>query len=122
MKSNMGYMASPLSRLNIRLLARAVRKKLRIQDVLYVDIVGIAENVFPELFKDEGYEFNVVSAEEMSELHGLTDTQNAKIYIREDVYDNACKGKGRDRMTIAHEVGHFLMHDGITLGGGDSII
>ena len=52
----------------------------------------------------------------MGNNHGLTNPDTGKVMIREDVYDRACRGKGRDRMTIAHELGHFLMHDGIVLG------
>ena len=31
------------------------------------------------------------------------------IKIRGDIYDGACNGNGRDRMTIAHEFAHFIM-------------
>ena len=30
--------------------------------------------------------------------------------IREDVYINASNDIGRDRFTLAHEVGHFILH------------
>lgn len=33
------------------------------------------------------------------------------IRLREDVYIGACKGRGRDRLTLAHELGHFIMHN-----------
>ena len=52
----------------------------------------------------------------MGNNHGLTDPRTGKIFIREDVYEGACHGIGRDRMTLAHELGHFLLHDGIALG------
>jgi Zn-dependent peptidase ImmA (M78 family) len=41
--------------------------------------------------------------------HADTDVANRLIRIRESVYDDACSGNGRDRMTIAHEIGHLLL-------------
>ena len=41
---------------------------------------------------------------------GLTDIKKKTITIREDVYENAYNGNGRDLFTIAHEVGHVLLH------------
>ena len=52
----------------------------------------------------------------MGNNHGLTDPKNGKIYIREDVYEGACNGVGRDRLTMAHELGHYLMHRDVATG------
>ena len=41
---------------------------------------------------------------------GCRDATENCIKIREDVYERAIKGYGRDRFTLAHELGHFLMH------------
>src|SRR5262249_964353 len=38
-----------------------------------------------------------------------------KIEFREDVYERAWHGSGRDRFTAAHELGHFLMHRNLGL-------
>ncbi|MEM8833794.1 MAG: ImmA/IrrE family metallo-endopeptidase [Pseudomonadota bacterium] len=46
----------------------------------------------------------------MGENHGLTSHKDRAIIIREDVYERACEGCGRDRMTIIHEVGHTCLH------------
>lgn len=35
---------------------------------------------------------------------------NQSIIIREDVYLGALNNVGRDRMTIGHEIGHFIYH------------
>jgi len=42
-------------------------------------------------------------------VHAETDVVNRLIRIRESVYDSACDGNGRDRMTITHEIGHLLL-------------
>jgi Zn-dependent peptidase ImmA (M78 family) len=39
--------------------------------------------------------------------------QDSLIILREDVYEGAHAGNGRDRMTVAHEIGHLLMHKNI---------
>ena len=49
-------------------------------------------------------------------MHGLTNPATKTIKIREDVYDRACEGHGRDRFTLAHELGHYLLHDDVTVG------
>ena len=37
-----------------------------------------------------------------------TDIRTGHIRIKESVYEGACNGEGRDRMTIAHEIGHYF--------------
>jgi Zn-dependent peptidase ImmA (M78 family) len=63
---------------------------------------------------DERFAFEILSADEISAgLHAQTIPSQYKIQIREDVYDNAVMGEGRDRMTIAHEFGHYFLHQGL---------
>lgn len=85
----------------------------RVCDKLYRDnekfpIAEFIETIVQSIDKD--LYFGVLSKAEMGENHGLTDPVNKTIFIREDVYENALKGNGRDRFTIAHELGHYLMH------------
>ena len=42
-------------------------------------------------------------------IHALTDINSKTIFSREDVYEGAFNKMGRDRMTIAHELSHFIM-------------
>ena len=110
------YIAEPLSRCEIRRYANHIKAKLCIGPLDKVDIVNLMENVMPELFKSQGYEFELLTREEMGNNHGLTDPISGKIYIREDIYEGACQGCGRDRLTMAHELGHYLLHNGARLG------
>lgn len=98
----------PRSRKDIRLLAKSIRYQTGYYDKPYFPIVRFVELVLPTL--RPGFIFDVVSKEEMGNNHGLTIPEQNLIQIREDVYDRACKGEGRDRLTIAHELGHYLMH------------
>lgn len=114
--SDIHYRVGPTSRRAIRSYAKAFRKLLHLENDAYIDIIWLMENVLPEVLKKYNFSMEVLPKEEMGKNHGLTDTRTGKIYIREDVYDGACRNNGRDRLTLAHEVGHFLLHAGITPG------
>ena len=64
-------------------------------------------DVLSELFDDFSYE--IVSDNELpSNTHADIDIRTGHIRIKESVYERACNGEGRDRMTIAHEIGHYF--------------
>ena len=71
-------------------------------------ILHFAEILIPQIAED--FTFVIGSKEEMGNNLGLTDIKEKTITIREDVYENAYNGNGRDLFTIAHEVGHVLLH------------
>lgn len=102
-------LVKPTSRKDIWSFVRKVRCVFGVESKLYFDIVGFVERVLPEIFPD--FVLEICPEEEMGNRHGETIPSESKIRIREDVYIGACEGKGRDRFTIAHEVGHFFMHD-----------
>lgn len=110
------YKAQPMSRASIRELAAEFRKQLKLTGVAYVDILSLMENVFPVLFAKDGFNCSYETQEVMGNNHGLTDPRTGQIMIREDIYERAYAGKGRDRMTIAHELAHFILHNGVTIG------
>lgn len=60
----------------------------------------------------KAFDFRIVHESEMSTKGNMAEYDPFKntMLIREDVYDRACDGHGRDRLTLAHELGHFLMH------------
>lgn len=64
-------------------------------------------DVLAEVFEDFSYE--IVEDDELPlGTHADTDVLTGHIRIKQSVYNNACNGNGRDRMTIAHEIGHFF--------------
>lgn len=99
----------PTSRQAIWTMVRELRTFFGVVNKLYFDIVAFVENVLPELIPE--FVFDICTSEEMGDLHGETIPSKCTIRLREDVYIGACKGKGRDRFTLAHELGHLLMHD-----------
>ncbi|MCD7722658.1 MAG: ImmA/IrrE family metallo-endopeptidase [Clostridiales bacterium] len=100
------YMVEAKSRSDLRNLARALRKQLQLDDELYFPIVELLD-VMTELFEDFNYE--IVNDKDMRKnVHADTDIRTGHIRIKESVYEGACNGEGRDRMTIAHEIGHYF--------------
>lgn len=106
--SNTGSIAKPISRREIRRFACEIRKSLGLENIAYFPIMEFLELILPKIMP--GFELEILSQEEMGELHGKTCPADKKIYLRQDVYDRACEGQGRDRFTVAHELGHLFYH------------
>lgn len=100
-----GLMMPPLSLVQIREKASAFRKIFGLTENGYVDIVKVLENL-----QEYGVEIEIAPVHEMANKHGQTYPAKPKIVIREDIYERACEGHGRDRLTIAHEIGHLFLH------------
>lgn len=98
--------AEPMSRKSIRELVTEFRKLFGLENVFYFPIVQFIEWCLPEL----GLDFEILDVCEMKDTYGLTNTNNNTLYIREDVYMGAYNGAPRDRFTLCHELGHFLLH------------
>ncbi|MFF3703900.1 ImmA/IrrE family metallo-endopeptidase [Pseudomonas qingdaonensis] len=88
-------------------LAQAVRTDLKISADDF-PIIEFLELGMPLLF--EGFSFELGTYAQMGSNHGLTIPSENVIRLREDVYEGCCSGRGRDRFTAAHELGHYLMH------------
>lgn len=114
--------AMPMSRKRVRLYARKVRRLVGCENQLEFPIVEFLEKTLPEL--DEDFTLEILEASEMGECHGKTYPDAHKIQLREDVYNNAVTGKGRDRLTVAHEIAHYLLHENcnVALARADSNI
>lgn len=100
--------AEPVNRWQLRDLARQVREILGITDMLYFPVMPFLERVMPQLF--EGFYYEVVLEDEFPiKKHADTDVANRCIRIREDIYYRAVDGHGRDRMTVMHEIAHYIL-------------
>lgn len=103
-----GRLAEPLSRKQIRNIALAIRKIVGAENKLYFPIVEFLELILPQIMPS--FQFIIETEEMMGSCHGLTYPEHKIIKIREDVYDRAVNGSGRDRLTLAHELFHLLQH------------
>ena len=108
--SGQDYRVPPLSRSAVRGLTNNLRSMLKIHD-LYFPVIEMLEFALPQILPN--FSFETASEKEMGGTHGLTMPQESLIILREDVYEGAHAGNGRDRMTGAHEIGHLLMHKNI---------
>lgn len=100
------YIVEAKSREDLRNLARQFRKILQLDNVLYFPIVELLD-VMSEIFN--GFSYEIVEDDTFADnIHADTDIKTGHIRIKESVYERACKGEGRDRMTIAHEIGHYF--------------
>lgn len=107
--------AKPLSRNDIKHIAAEIRSLLGLNDILYVDIMVLFELILPRIFSEDEFDYEVVPKEEFPDLYAIT-LGGKRILIREDVYERACAGSPRDRFTVAHEIGHFILHEKSDVG------
>jgi len=103
------FKADACSRRDIQRFVYSLKKKVGLENELYFPVIEFLENVLPMIIPDFNYE--IVSENEMGNKHGETYPSKNLIRIREDVYDRAVAGEGRDRLTVAHEIGHLFMHE-----------
>lgn len=84
---------------DIKEKVKIFRKKLRIDKNEKISICKILEL----------YNYMIKPKNEMEDnIHAYLERKTNKIVVREDVYDSACYwNNGRDRDTIAHEIGHL---------------
>jgi len=104
------HKATPLSNADIRDLAMQFRKMLGIGDSAPIDICAVMEIAMPLLDPDFNYSVRERADMEL-DAHAYTDPDNGEIVVLDTIYDRAFEGHGRDRMTIAHEIGHYLLHN-----------
>jgi len=105
-----------LNRESIRAIAHQIRDihtAITGQACARFDVIHFLEVVLPKL--DENFSLEVCEQAEMREDNGLMIPSQNLIKIREDVYANALKGQGRDRFTITHELGHYILHRNLGL-------
>lgn len=106
----------PLSRKSIRNFAGYLRTQLGLER-LYVDIGFLLEVLTCPLgsMTKPLVELEIVDDRFLPGKYAAYYPQSNLFKIRESVYIGACNGNGRDRFTIAHELGHFFLHSNVTL-------
>lgn len=104
----MVVIAEPIQRSMLRALAVKLRELSKYGDILLFPIVQFIEHKMPLLFP--GFHLEIMPRDYFpSNIHAETAIKEKVIRVREDVYHRAILGMGRDRMTIAHEVGHYIL-------------
>ena len=102
------FIGQPLSRKDIRKAAKMMRLMCNMEQGR-LDIIRLIEYSLPRL--DHKFQWEIRTIEEMTPgVYAFFDPITDTLVIREDVYERAYAGNGRDRFTLAHEVGHYLFH------------
>ena len=78
------------------------------ENELYFPIVQVIELLAAD--EEEEFDYEIVSDGEMTDTYGTTNTASNIMKIRQKVYEGAIKGNPRDRFTLCHEFGHWLLH------------
>lgn len=107
--SKIDYEVSPTNRAALMGLADSIRTFLRIETPFF-PILQVVEVVFPRIAGMEDLVLTIGDMAEMGDDHGLTFTDRKEIRLREDVYEGVHRNRGRDRFTLAHELGHLMLH------------
>lgn len=102
-----GKRVAPTSLQKIRAQAFNFRDRVGLTSP-YIKVVGLLE-VLQEF---EVLEYEVVEDHILGEEEAVSYPDQGFMRIKESVYDRAYAGDGHCRFTIAHELGHMIMHRG----------
>jgi hypothetical protein len=109
------YRVKPRSNQEIRQLAKKLRTHFGVTDFVYIDVLGCLQR--DTIWTVRGVRrlnFLVRPDGEMGRSDGSTISNNevVTIAVKQSVRDAAFVGVGRARNTLAHELGHGVMHEG----------
>ncbi|WP_297202238.1 ImmA/IrrE family metallo-endopeptidase [uncultured Flavonifractor sp.] len=105
----MTYRSEPLSRRAIRAYAKKIREQFLPSGTIWFPVEKFLE-CLPVLIGDEEFYFECIEDSELPpNIHAVYRLNDNCMQIRNSVYIGACEGNGRDRMTLAHEIGHLLL-------------
>jgi hypothetical protein len=109
------YRVKPRSDLETRRLAKGAREYFGVSAQHRVDVIAcLNRNTVRTVMGGKRLNFQVRPDREMSGNDGSTSYGKGivTIAVKQSVYDAALMGDGRARNTLAHELGHAVMHDG----------
>ena len=96
----------PMSKDKIKYIVNKFREIIGFGDELYFPIVQFLEYCLCEL----GYQMEIVEDHELNRAYAITYSNEKLLKIRESVYNGAVNDNPRDRFTLAHELGHIILH------------
>ena len=95
----------PLSRARIRKIAKDLKRDFCLTNGR-IDIIKFIEGVSSIL----GMDYEYVEDSQLPNKYAETDPLRKIIIIKESVCIRAANGSVRDRFTLAHELGHIVLH------------
>lgn len=111
------FIVPPLSRWKIEDHAWNLRCALGLEDVFEFPVIEVVETILPDFGEAIlGWDFDMeVKPDNEVDTEAYTTPDGRSMVLRESTYLGALEGWGRDRFTIAHELGHVLMHANVPL-------
>jgi hypothetical protein len=112
------YRAKSRSDQEVRRVAKKLRIYFGVADCRYVDILDCLQRKTILTVKGERQlKFEICPDDEMGGDYGRTSYGKdiVAIAVRQSVRNDALIGIGRARNTLAHELGHGVMHDGVPM-------
>ena len=103
---NKSTKAVPMSRVNIRTATNSLKRRFNIPCDEPFPIVEFVEWILSEL----GLNLEILPDEDMDKVYAEAIPEKGILRIRESTYEGACDGNPRDKFTVAHEIGHLLLH------------
>jgi hypothetical protein len=100
----------PRKQQEIEEIAAALRRTLGVIEPFF-PLLEVVEQRIPKAW-DQFY-CGVADDDELGGDHGRTWPDEGVILLRSDVYQGVREHQGRDRFTLAHELGHLVLHSGI---------
>lgn len=112
-----GFKVPPLSRVKINTVAINCRRKLfEVDEDKPIDLEYLVEQFLPEVLN---INYDIREVDVMKDVEAAVNPDKGELIIREDVYlaltDPTHYAHGRARFTIAHELGHLFLHEGVVL-------
>lgn len=101
--------AVPMDRNSIRKQAYRIRKLLCLGVDTYIDIVKLLELMIPIVDP----EFALIPLEDkmLTGQYAATKPDEHIVFVKQSVYEAAIRGSGWARMILAHEFGHYVLHN-----------
>lgn len=101
--------APPMSLLAIEAVAWRFREAIGATNTPWLEVERVLEHALSLVFGDNAH-FEIMDIADMGNNHALADPDGKHMLIRADVYEGVCANRPRDRMTIIHEIAHFILH------------
>ncbi|MGG5413007.1 ImmA/IrrE family metallo-endopeptidase [Edwardsiella tarda] len=109
-KRELGHRVSPLSHNKIKFYAHyfrdSLREMLQITNKPYLKLEVILE----ALMQSEIINLEIVEDHNLPGRYAVTYPDKNKIVLQQSIYDALCDGDKHARFTVAHELGHLIMH------------
>ena len=103
-----GFCVDPKSTTEIQGIANVVRRVFYPEQHKYINMLEVIEHKMPSLFP--GFNYEIVESSELPDREAEMIPSKQCIRIRDSVYLEAGRNDGRSRFTLAHEVGHYILH------------